>query len=273
MHISSKCLKALLLATTVSVSVTPLAASSGVESQKVEGLHFPNATWANENFLLKDDLGDTGRPPKRASGGSRGPCLDQLIALMPGAEEIGLGEDDCGDGSDAFSTDTVGARPIFWFYVPDTLPPNTVATLTLVNISTPRVNATKNVLLPEQAGLIAIQSDHELNVGDIYGWDFEIQLYSGSGSSRNPTVNGVIRRQPVTAEIAAKLNSLEAAEKSNLYLQNGLWNDALNELAKLRVSTPEDLAVIDEWQSLFTQAGLSVLSQQSILDCCVDSNN
>jgi hypothetical protein len=226
-------------------------------------------------FVKEGSFGDSGRPnsDRRVSGGSRGPCDDQIIALIPGEQEIGIDEESCSDGSDAFSTETVSQNPTLVFYIPGSFPLETEATLTLFDPADFTGTWREySLMLPQGPGLIALQPNFNLEVDKTYAWNLEVNLDSGSGRGNNPSVNGTISRQGMTEGSEARLSSIEPLDKVDLYLENNIWHDALIGLMELSQEDSEDDLLIQAWQNLLEEAGLSVLSDQPRLDCCTFKN-
>ncbi|HEY9615796.1 MAG TPA: DUF928 domain-containing protein, partial [Microcoleaceae cyanobacterium] len=79
------------------------------------------------------------------------------------------------------------------------------------------------------------------------------------------SVEGVIQRVPLSADLSRSLTNASALEKASLYAKAGVWYDALTMLAALRQQNPQ--AAID-WQTLLKDVGLSDLADQPIVDCC-----
>jgi hypothetical protein len=53
-----------------------------------------------------------------------------------------------------------------------------------------------------------------------------------------------------------------------LYAENGIWHDALTQLAQLRRSHPQAKNFRNDWQKLLTDIGLEELANKPITPCC-----
>lgn len=90
----------------------------------------------------------------------------------------------------------------------------------------------------------------ELKVDRSYRWFFQVSCNS-SASPQNEglAVNGVIVRRS-NPDLQAQVESASPREKVELYAENGLWFDTLEELLKLRCADPENPDLVKDWASL-----------------------
>jgi hypothetical protein len=61
-------------------------------------------------------------------------------------------------------------------------------------------------------------------------------------------------------------------EQINLYAANGIWHDALTNLAQLRQTNPEDAALMADWESLLKSVNLEAIATEPIVQCCTLEN-
>ena len=100
-----------------------------------------------------------GRPRRRTSGGSRGPCGDRLVALLPGSDTLAAEAADCSVASIAQPAVTRSPNPTLWFYVPV----NEGATAELVLLDdNARAIAREQITLSAESGLVSVQLAHPL---------------------------------------------------------------------------------------------------------------
>lgn len=53
-----------------------------------------------------------------------------------------------------------------------------------------------------------------------------------------------------------------------VYAANGIWYDALDTLAQLRLSNPNDPNLISNWDILMKAAGIDEIASEPITRCC-----
>jgi hypothetical protein len=112
--------------------------------------------------------------------------------------------------------------------------------------------------LPTQSGL------PPLEVGQDYKWSFSV-ICQPDDRSRDITVEGWVRRVPLNPTLNTQINQASPEKKVELYAQAELWHDALATLAQLRREKPNDSAVAADWVKLLSAAGLSDITQESLL--------
>ncbi|HIK29781.1 MAG TPA: DUF928 domain-containing protein [Oscillatoriales cyanobacterium M59_W2019_021] len=112
----------------------------------------------------------------------------------------------------------------------------------------------------------------ELEVDRSYRWIFQVSCNS-SASPQNEglAVNGVIIRRS-NPDLKTQIESASPREKVELYAQNGLWFDTLNELLKLRCADPENPDFAKDWASLLEHpiVLLNELVEEPINRVCMD---
>ncbi|WP_019505009.1 DUF928 domain-containing protein [Pleurocapsa sp. PCC 7319] len=204
-----------------------------------------------------------GRPPTRTSGGTRGACKRQLIALLPGRDM--LENNRCQGESFSFMTATLVANPTIWIHVP----PSLTSQLSELVILDPqqRLLALKSVNLPATEGIVGLAVDFPLKVNQGYRWQLSA-VVDPQSPAQNPTVEGLIIRIPsninLTKQVAAAKSQLEIAR---LYGQKGIWQDSLTSLAKLRCARPQDRMVNNDWSNLLDVGGLKAIASDPIVNC------
>jgi hypothetical protein len=213
------------------------------------------------------DFEDEGRPPSRTSAGSRGSCLEQLIALVPGEEELKSQPGDCLEASQALPTVTLEPSPIFWFYVPQQSRPNATAEFVLLDERN-RPMVTQQVTLPEQAGIIGVRLSQPIATHQLYRWVFSIEV-NPRHPSENPTVTGMVQWRAPDSRLQAQIAAIASPEeKINFYANQGFWHDTITTLANLRQANPNSERLAQDWQSLLSSAGLKTIANSPLLGCC-----
>jgi hypothetical protein len=214
-----------------------------------------------------------GPPETSDAAGTRGNCLDTEIIVTRL-----VGQNDPLD-----LTLTTSQYPTFWFYVSDTpeqvnsgkfsLQDNQGRKYLRANFQLPKVSGKTT------SGILSItlpQSAKPLEVGRTYQWIVEIPC-SQTEMSSNPestpetpaSTYGLVERLTLS-EVDTNLNNQlntasNSLEKVDIYAQNGLWFDALTELAKLRLEYPHIEALNKHWRSLLTEVGLNGLIDRPIV--------
>lgn len=192
-----------------------------------------------------DKDGDWGEPHtgSQTGTGQRNDCPDvsgSLTALMP---KTNWGK-------------TVSQSPTFWFYVPYSSEQIAVGKFVLQDEQ--GINQIKPIqfTLPETPGFVSFtlpETAPLLEVGTDYYWAFELYCHS---KSRTPIyVEGWIQRSLANGDIGNQ-RDVEANQMYQVYWENRIWFDAVNELTQQRFKQPNDRALETEWLRLLQDAGL-----------------
>ncbi|MBI4781677.1 MAG: DUF928 domain-containing protein [Oscillatoriophycideae cyanobacterium NC_groundwater_1537_Pr4_S-0.65um_50_18] len=217
------------------------------------------------------DFAGTNRPPSRISGGSRGPCLDQLIAIVPGTGAVDPAAT-CSTESRSVLALTLSEFPSFWVYVPQLSPDRSSAqpTAELVILDDRQQPIqTERITLPAESGIISVTLRRSLPVNQPYRWIFSVWLNPHS-PSQNPKVEGLIQR--IQPDITLRHQLAEAtseADRLALYVEHNLWHDRLAALAAI-AATPQ--VPESSWSNLLDSVGLGAIADEPILNCCGSVN-
>jgi Domain of Unknown Function (DUF928) len=194
------------------------------------------------------DFSDTGRPGQRTAGGSRNNCLNpnfSLTALLPSSH---LGK-------------TVAERPTFWFYIPSVSQSNLSGEFVLQDekrndiyripfrLDRPAVKVAGLIPFSPPETTPPLQSDRP------YRWYFK--LYCSSNNSSSPIfVQGWVQRVALEAQV--KLQLANTTRPDLVYAEHGIWYDALNYLAQMRLNNPNSTKLQDDWRRLLTAKGVNL---------------
>ena len=237
------------------------AAASAPPSSEIKSLIFNTS---NTSDGMAGGFDDQGRPLRRSSGGSRGDCSDQLIALLPGTDTLTPTEEGCTSQSSALLALTLNENPTLWFHVPGR-EEGVTAEFVLLDEQQHAI-AFQTLTLPTISGIIGIQLEHALVMDQTYRWVFSILDHTSP--SQNPTVEGAIRR--VDLDLAA-LNETPGTPAHVAKLADSeIWHDALTHLVSLRRSQPTDAAVTQDWTDFLESVGLGAIANAPLLDCCIE---
>jgi hypothetical protein len=212
-------------------------------------------------------------PPGRAEGtGTYSPCdlatsdaeLTPLIALVPSQVVQGKRREQT-----LVWGRTTSAHPIFWLYV--AYPQNSLVKLDIYDRDLEEFIAVSFLLNVTEPGIVSFPLPTDgvsLEVDEIYQWELSIYC-DRDGDSPNDSVSGSIQRVRLPAELDTQLQEATPIERIALYAEEGIWFDALTNLAELRRQKPEDPDLAAAWQDLLTFIDPDrQMIPQPIVPCC-----
>lgn len=230
----------------VSLSILSSVASSLTLISAVGGVDYeiaPNSTFSSAASGNKDNHWGDSHSGRQTSGGPRDDCpsVDKaLTALMP-SNNWGIA-----------TTQT----PTLWFYNPYSAEQINHGQFVLQNAQGFDVIDPIGFSLPETPGFISVTvpvSDLALESGTEYYWALE--LYCDSDNRTPIYVEGWIQPESPSLETTESLEEGELPAYQ-IYWENRIWFDAVNELAQLRLNQPLDEALETEWLRLLEDGGL-----------------
>ncbi len=158
---------------------------------------------------------------------------------------------------------TVQAQPRLWFYLPtDSEEMNAVIA----------IKNTRNELLyegqlngeTESDGIVSVPLPVELSAGDPYQWVLTVEC----DENDSVTVDGWIGRAPISPATAGVFAGVGDRNRAALYANEGFLQDALSELALLRLADKADEDLAEDWIGFLSDLGLADLTAAPLLDCC-----
>jgi len=213
-----------------------------------------------------------GAPSQTTGGGTRGSNKDKLVALIP-ESQVGL---------------TTSQTPSFFVYVPAT---KDKIKFTLTDKEQEKTFYEEELQPPSGPGIVSINTEKmtkkipdKLEVGKFYRWTFEI-IHDASDASANSKVTGWVQLVKPSENLTAKLAKLKPNEKdllmkrSRIYAEEGIWQEALQDLITLRQQKPKDSKVNSTWKDLMKNVKLpkdvrlSALDQATLVECCKPIQN
>ncbi len=226
--------------------------SESTQEQSEENIDFgvddqPENRAGGSSYVYNFD--EDGRPGHREGGASRGNCPPTNLNLMALVPKTNLGL-------------TVDEYPTFWFYIP--YQSSSVPQAELMVLDENRRPILEKQILIQLSGIPGIISvklpstAKSLELNQEYRWYFSL-ICDAENPSNNPSIDGWIKR----VELNAASNNYQA------YVNNGIWYNALTEVAKGRQTNPSDTAIATEWQKLLQAVGLEELTETSVIDCCI----
>ena len=158
----------------------------------------------------------------------------------------------------------LSSSPTLWFSIPKTTTIFATAKFTLQNESgTNQLYSTKTtVRTPSIVGIPLPGPRPLLQPNKPYVWQFEL----GCGDTYDPSsIGGWIERITPDAQLSRKLKAAATPQQRlEVYVESGLWFDALDELARMRLKNPNDETLKAEWDDLLKSAGLDGTSRLPI---------
>lgn len=207
--------------------------------------------------LMAKEPADRGSPDRRESAGTRGDtCFIEppFTALVPPLNEKkyvwGL---------------TTQAYPTFWLYLPYQPNSSLQVEFQLRDESQKSILTDKKALTIPLSGTPGIVSfrlpekQQPLEVGKPYKWSFRINC-----SSEEIVVRGWIQR----IESSQNQPEISPRNRTIYYAANGIWFDALTELAQLRRKAPNDPNLRNDWVELLKSVELEQLASAPLVSCC-----
>jgi hypothetical protein len=212
------------------------------------------------------DFAGSSRPRYRTSGGSRGTCANQLVALVPGSGGVNL-QNECAFQSVTLPALTLDDTPTLWFYIPQLSSADVPAEWVLLDENQQPLQ-TERIVLSSSPGIISFTLTQPLEADRAYTWVFSI-LANPQSPSLNPKVEGMIQYRIANARLQAQLQNLSQLEKIKIYANQSLWHDALTLLAEQRLTAPDDATLTTHWTDFLNSVGLGAIAEAPLQNCCV----
>ena len=197
---------------------------------------------------------DIDEPPRRTIRSVRGGCATSsqlsLTALVP-QNKIGR---------------TVSHYPTFFFYLPQT--DAELAEFILEDESGNQIYQ-QDLTIKNLSGVIGVSIPANTNVpplevGKSYTWKFTV-VCDAQDRSSDQVESGVVRRVELSADILRKLETADPRQKTVIYAENGIWQDALSTLAAARRANPNDTDLAADWKSLLNSVKLGEIAAEPIV--------
>jgi len=198
----------------------------------------------------REDIGS----PTRSAEGVRGGCASnpqlKLTALVP-KNKIGR---------------TVSDYPTFFFYLPQTQAE--LAEFILLDKSGNQIYK-QTLKISNLSGVIGVSIPASKNVPPLevdksYSWNFTVICDPQDGSSDMMEI-GTVRRVELSADIRSQLEKADPRQKTFIYAENGIWQDALSNLAAARRDQPSDTELKADWESLLDSVTLGKIAKEPIV--------
>jgi hypothetical protein len=217
-----------------------------------------------------DILENPGRPGgRRRGGGSRGGCAAEppltAITYARTVSELGIeiAEETAG-------TLTTQAQPTLWFYLPTALSESIATTFTIKNSDNELLYASPLSGTTESSGIVGVPVPINFEVGQAYHWFLAVACgeVEFSAEGEELVVDGWIERRAIDPQLDDAIEQAAARDRTALYANAGFLQDAISELATLRLNNPDDEALAQAWADFLVALDLSDLTTVPLLDCC-----
>ncbi|MCC5624910.1 DUF928 domain-containing protein [Nostoc sp. CHAB 5715] len=209
---------------------------------------------------------------RRAGMGSRDNCpvvATALTALVPFQEEQKVSKQTDKSVIGIVEGLTTSERPTFWFYVPYTQDLSTSNAEFSLQDSEGKDVYRNAIALPPKPSVIGIslpENVTSLEVGKTYRWYLKVRCQQQTASV--PVyVEGDIQRINLNTRVMQELAAAtDPQQKIVIYAKEGIWFNALNMLAQLRLANRRDPSVEEDWQSLLGSVSLSNIATAPLVN-------
>jgi len=104
-----------------------------------------------------------------------------------------------------------------------------------------------------------------LEVGKNYTWVFSL-VCDPKDRSADKAERGTVRRVELSADILGQLEAADPRRKTFIYAENGIWQDALGNLAAARRANPNESVFQTDWESLLDSVTLGAIAKEPIVE-------
>ena len=162
---------------------------------------------------------------------------------------------------------TVSDYPTFFFYLPQT---GAEFAKFILEDESGNLIYQQDLTIKNLSGVIGVSIPADKNVpplevGKSYTWKFTVVCDAQDRSSAL-LERGIVRRVEVSANILRELETADPRQKTVIYAENGIWQDALSTLAAARRANPNDTDLAADWESLLDSVRLGAIAKEPILE-------
>jgi hypothetical protein len=162
---------------------------------------------------------------------------------------------------------TVSDYPTFFFYLPQT--EAELAEFILEDESGNQIYQ-QDLTIKNLSGVIGVTIPANTNVpplevGKNYTWKFTVVCDPDDRAADQLEI-GVVRRVELSADILSQLENADPRQKTFIYAENGIWQDALSNLAATRRANPNAPVFQTDWESLLDSVTLGSIAKEPIVE-------
>jgi len=161
---------------------------------------------------------------------------------------------------------TVSDYPTFFFNWPPIKA--TLAELTLLDPNDKEIYK-QTLPISNLSGTIEVSIPANKNVpplelGKSYRWRLTV-ICDSQDRSADLLEMVTVRRVELSADIRSQLEKADPRQKSFIYAENGIWQDAISTLAAARRANPDDPVLKADWESLLDSVKLGKIAKDPIV--------
>jgi hypothetical protein len=128
----------------------------------------------------------------------------------------------------------------------------------------------QNLTISNLSGVIGVSIPADKNVpplevGKKYTWTFTL-ICNPEDRSGDKIESGVVRRVELSADILGELEKADLRQKTVIYAREGIWQDAVSNLAAARRANPNDTNLAADWKSLLDSVKLDQIAKEPLLE-------
>jgi len=162
---------------------------------------------------------------------------------------------------------TVSDYPTFFFYLPQT---GAEFAKFILEDESGNLIYQQDLTIKNLSGVIGVSIPADKNVpplevGKSYTWKFTV-VCDAQDRSSDQLESGIVRRVELSANILRKLETADPRQKTFIYAENGIWQDALSTLAAARRANPNDTDLAADWESLLDSVRLGAIAKEPIVE-------
>jgi hypothetical protein len=215
-------------------------------------------------FAAPPPPSDVGAPGQRSQAGSRGCNQNQSLASSVQEKRLTalVPVYNTSDSQLVWGL-TTAARPTFWFYIPHAIAPQNEIEFVLKDSQGRYAYKTKFSGKNTSPGIVNLSLPPTVSLSSNRDYTWYFLIYCGS---RTPAsyVNGLIRRVD-RPNLEKQLRSATLREQVALYAEQGIWYDAVSELAKLHRNDAQNDKLDRDWRNLLGSIGLENLTSEPFI--------
>jgi len=162
---------------------------------------------------------------------------------------------------------TVSDYPTFFFYLPQ---PNAELAEFILQDENGNQIYGQALTIKNLSGVIGVSIPANTNVpplevGKKYTWVFSL-VCDPEDRAADKVEKGTVRRVELSADILRQLDAADPRQKIVIYAENGIWQDAVGNLAAARRANPNDKDLAADWESLLDSVTLRAIAKEPIVE-------
>jgi hypothetical protein len=163
---------------------------------------------------------------------------------------------------------TLSQYPNFWFYIPYAPEDISYMEFSLLDGRERRTIYRTGIKLTERPGVIKItipsEQKYSLKPNETYRWYFMLHCNPNKTGESDKVVDGWVQRKSMNLNLKNQLESVKSQEYV-AYSANGIWYDAVNNLATLHFDHPGNPEFNTGWANLLKYLGKDSVVQEPLV--------